>query len=140
MPGGVVAIERTGYADPSLQVLAALSKLGGLAAVARSNIQGHERFGCARDGVVLFDAHEFMYIEKEEVDGVPSALRPLFDSSWVDLVGLDDDGDERDDDDWDGVVTAIAMAVEHTGVTFGSDDLVRASETRAYPVRTLTYR
>src|SRR5688572_1261634 len=34
--GGVVAFEHTGYADPSPRVLAALSALGGAAAVTRS--------------------------------------------------------------------------------------------------------
>ena len=51
--GGVVAIEHTGCADPSLDTLALLSAPSGGAAVVRSNIQDHVRFGCARDGVVV---------------------------------------------------------------------------------------
>lgn len=38
--GGAVAFEHTG------------------AAVTRSHIRGHERFGCATDGVLVFDAEE----------------------------------------------------------------------------------
>lgn len=71
--GGVIAIEHTGYADPSPRVLAALSELGGTAAVARSNIQAHERFGCARDGVLVFDADEFVYVDEHEKEAVPAA-------------------------------------------------------------------
>ena len=44
VPGGVLAIEMTGYGDPSLTSLAFLSKAGA-SAVVRSNIKAHNRFG-----------------------------------------------------------------------------------------------
>src|SRR5689334_18946528 len=46
VPGGVLAIELTGYGDPSTADLLSLSA-DGAAAVVRSNIQAHDRFGCA---------------------------------------------------------------------------------------------
>jgi len=131
--GGVVAFEHTGYADPHPRVLAELSTLGGAAAVARSNIQAHERFGCARDGVVLFDADEFMYVDAGEKEAVPAELRPMFDSAWVDLSAEDDA-----DTDVSGYV-AFAMAVAHTGVVVTGDDLSRAVQEGYHRVRSLTY-
>lgn len=83
--GGVVAFELTGYADPSPRVLAALSALRGAAAVTRFNVMAHERFGCARDGVIVFDADEFMYVTEQEKEGVPPELRPMFDSAGANL-------------------------------------------------------
>ena len=44
----VVAVEYSGYHDPSVATLAALSAVGRRAAVARSNIDAQVRFGCAR--------------------------------------------------------------------------------------------
>jgi hypothetical protein len=130
---GVVAFEHTGYADPSPRVLAALSALGGAAAVTRSNIQAHERFGCARDGVVLFDADEFMYVEEHEKESVPSELRPMFDSAWVDLDAA------GDDDEGVGGFVGYAMAATHTGVVVTAEDLARAEQQGYHRVRTLTY-
>ena len=131
--GGVVAFELTGYADPSPRVLAALSALGGAAAVTRSDIQAHERFGCARDGVVVFDAHEYMYVTEQEKDAVPPELRPMFDSA---RVNLDADGD--DDEGGSGFV-GYAMAAIHTGVVVTGEDLTRAAQQGWHRVRTLTY-
>ncbi len=130
--GGVIAFEHTGYADPSPRVLAALSELGGAAAVTRSNIQAHERFGCATDGVLVFDADEFMYVEK---DALPRELLPMFESVWVDLGGDGDDGDHEDA----GGFVAYAMAAKHTGVVVTSDDLRRAVQQGYHRVPTLTY-
>jgi hypothetical protein len=130
--GGVVAFEHSGYADPSRSVLAALSELGGAAAVTRSNIQAHERFGCARAGELEFDANEFTFVDEEEKALVPAELRPLFDSAWVDL-----DADDEDDasDEWVG----LAMAVLYTGVRITTADLVTARELGYHRVPTLTY-
>ena len=130
--GGVVAFEHTGYADPSPAVLGALSALGGAAAVTRDNIMAHERFGCARDGAVLFDADEFRYVADREKDSVPPELRPLFDSASVDL---ESDGD----DDAGGGFVGYAMAATHTGVVVTGDDLSRAVRQGYHRVRTLTY-
>ena len=49
VPGGVLAIELSGYGDPSMADLASLSA-SGASAVVRSNVQAHYRFGCARAG------------------------------------------------------------------------------------------
>ena len=129
--GGVVAFEHTGYADPSPRVLAALSSLGGAAAVTRSNIQAHERFGCARDGRVVFDADEFMYVDEEQKESVPLELRPMFDSARVGLDGDDDEGAS-------GFI-GYAMAAIHTGVVVTGEDLIRAVQPGYHRVRTLTY-
>lgn len=130
--GGVVAFEHTGYADPSPRVLGALSALAGAAAVTRDNIMAHERFGCARDGVVLFDADEFRYTEEREKASVPHELRPLFDSAWASL-------DSDSDDDGDLGFVGYAMAAVHTGVVVTADDLIRAMREGYHRVRTLTY-
>lgn len=130
--GGVVALEHTGYADPSPRVLAALSALGGAAAVTRSDIQAHERFGCARDGAVVFDAHEFMYVDEREKESVPAELRPMFDRAGADL---DDDGD----DDVPTGFIGYAMAAKHTGLVVTAADLARAVRQGYHRVPTLTY-
>src|SRR6476661_2173942 len=119
--------------DWSAYALAEVATLGGAAAVARSNIQGHERFGCARDGVVLFDADEFMYVDAGDKEAVPAELRPMFDSAWVDLSAEDDA-----DTDVSGYV-AFAMAVAHTGVVVTGDDLSRAVQEGYHRVRNLSY-
>lgn len=116
-------------------MLAALSALGGAAAVTRSNIQAHERFGCARDGVVVFDADEFMYVEEQEKESVPPELRPMFDSAWV---NLDADADADGDEEGSGFV-GYAMAATHTGVVVTGEDLTRAVQQGYHRVRTLTY-
>ena len=62
-------------------------------AVVRHNIQAHLRFGAARDGELVFDDDEYLYVE--DPSSVPAELRPLFDLVWVDLDldhDLDDDG------------------------------------------------
>lgn len=116
-------------------MVAELSAVGGAAAVARSNIQAHERFGCARDGAVLFDADEFMYVEEEEKAGVPSELLTMFDAAWVDL-----DSDEGDaEPGWAGIVHAIAMASAFTGLAVTSDDLRRAMDLGYHRIETMTY-
>lgn len=128
--GGVVAFEHTGYADPSTRVLSALSELGGATAATRSNIQAHERFGCAQNGSVEFDAHEFMYVDESEKNRVPSQLRPMFDAA---CTALDTDTEA---DGFHG----CAMAAVYTGVVVTSDDLERAVSLGYHKVRTLTYR
>jgi hypothetical protein len=70
--GGVLAVEYTGYADPTVDALCAMSRGGGAAAVVRNNEQALLRFGCARDEELVVDAHGFL-------DEVPSGLQPLLD-------------------------------------------------------------
>jgi len=133
--GGVIAIERSGYADPSTHALGLMSAGGGAAAVARSNIQAHERFGCARDGVLIFDDNEFTFIDREKRAKLPLELVAVFDSAWVDL-----DEDEDDvDADLAGLFTAMAMVTVFTGVSATAQDLQRAQDGGYYRVRTFTY-
>jgi hypothetical protein len=114
--GGVLAMETTGFADPSNATLRELSRGGRTAAVARSNILGHVRFGYARNGEIVFDENEYMYVE--DFDAFPEEVRELAELTWDDLEGdLDDDGP-------DGLAVAMAMAVQVTGVTVTADDLV----------------
>lgn len=109
VPGGVLAVEDSGYADPPNAALVALSAGGRSVAVVRDNIQAHTRFGCARDGVLLFDADEYTFVADRS--GVPAELRPLFDRAWVDLEA-DDDGDEGEPP----LTVALAMAELVTGI------------------------
>jgi len=110
VPGGVLAIEWSGYGDPSLAQLRSLTRDGGTAAVVRDNIQAHIRFGYARDGEVLFDEDEYVY--DADPDEVPSELRPLFDLVYDDL----EDDDEDEDDAPSAFVVGLAMAELVTGV------------------------
>ncbi|WP_344007796.1 DUF6461 domain-containing protein [Nocardioides lentus] len=132
--GGVLALEHSGYADPSLDVLARLSSFGGSAAVARSNIKAQDRFGCAADGEVVFDAAEYPFVEVEEKQPLPSRLRPLFDTAWVDLDAPDDVEPEADP-----TLVAITMACDVTGLEPTVADLERAREATYHQVPVLTY-
>jgi hypothetical protein len=107
VPGGVLAVELSGYGDPSLADLASLSKAGA-AALVRCNIQAHHRFGAARAGELIFDDDEYIYLR--DPDRIPAELRPLFDAAWVDLDS--DDDDERADP----LATGLAMAEMVTGI------------------------
>jgi hypothetical protein len=118
--GGVLAIEPSGYGDPTNSALAAMSGGGRSAAVARSNIQAHERFGCARDGQLAFDDDEFNYLE--DPSGVPDELRPLFDLAWDDLE------DDEPGGELSGVIVALAMCEAWTGVPITAGDFVSARE------------
>lgn len=112
VPGGVLAIEPTGFGDPTRTALVELSCSGRAAAVARSNVLAHVRFGCARDGALIFDDNEYMYARDPSV--VPDELRALFDLVWDDLSG-EPDG-EDDDEGPDGLSVSMAMAEAVTGI------------------------
>ena len=129
---GVLAAEDTGYADPPTSALVALSAGGRSAAVVRDNIQAHTRFACARDGALLFDADEYVFVEDRS--GVPTELRPLFDRAWVDL-----DADEADPED--ALAVALAMAELVTGIQVTVEDVEQAGSRDAVrlPVPTLRY-
>jgi hypothetical protein len=136
VPGGVVAVEPTGFGDPTRTVLAALSSDGHSAAVVRTNVLAHVRFGCARDGRLLFDDNEYVYVEDPEV--VPSELRSLFDLAWDDLSTdpTGDEGAEDDDEDDDGpdaVVVGLAMAELVTGVELTPGQVEALVESAYHP-------
>ena len=134
--GGVVAVEHTGYADPSVGALVQLSSGGRKAAVVRDNIQAHVRFGGARDGALLFDDNEYIFIGADDRSRVPDELRPLFDLAWVDV-----DADEQDTEA-DPVAVAWAMAEVVTGVVLTEEDFTRLAElprSEWHGVRTMSY-
>lgn len=132
--GGVLAVESTGYGDPTLAALRALSENGGAAAVVRSNIQAHLRFGCARNGELLFDDDEYMYIDDPHV--VPEELRPLFDLAWDDLEG---GATEEDEEGPDGFVVGLAMAELITGVEVTSDQVAALYQSGFFAAPSLVY-
>lgn len=129
--GGVLAIEQSGFADPTRETLRSLSSGGRAAAVARSNILAHERFGCARDGEILFDDNEYMYVD--DTSDVPDEIRPLFDLVWDDLEG------EIVGPDLDSLTVSLALAEAITGVELTEADLVRVLEGPFHRVRSLVY-
>lgn len=132
VPGGVVAFELSGYGDPSLASLRTLSSNGGAVAVVRSNVQHRLRFGCARDGRVLFDDGDFAY--RPTAEGVPAELRASFDSV---VVGRDLDG--YSENGRDGFATALAMAEAITGVRVSEEHARGLQELRYYRAPTLVY-
>lgn len=136
--GGVLAIEHTGYADPSVAALVQLSSGGRTAVVVRDNIQAHVRFACARDGALLFDDDEYIFIDDEDRSRVPDELRPLFDLAWIDVEA--DDHDEDDEADPTGV--ALAMSELATGIVLTAEDFERLEELPRdawHAVRTMRY-
>jgi hypothetical protein len=117
VPGGVLAVELSGFGDPSNADLAALSALPALpggSAVTRSNVLAHYRFGCARNGELLFDDDEFIFTDRPEA--VPAELRPLFDLVHDDLSDEDSENDGEDDDTPPPFAVGLAMAEAITGV------------------------
>jgi hypothetical protein len=132
VPGGVVAVELSGYGDPSLADLAALSEAGA-AAVVRGNIQGHYRFGCARAGELVFDDDEFIYLD--DPGRVPAELRPLFDAAWDDVEDEDGDGEQRADPFSSG----LAMAEHVTGLELTEDLVAAVLESDFFSAPSLRY-
>lgn len=90
--------------------------------------------------MLVFDAHEFMYVDETEKGTVPPELRSMFDSVWVDLDADDDSGNDSEDDDWASGFVGYDMAATCTGVVVTEEDLRRAVEQGYHRVRTLTYR
>lgn len=130
VPGGVLAVELTGYGDPSLADLASLSRTGA-AAVARSNIQAHYRFAAARAGEIVVDDDEYIYLR--DIDRVPAGLRPLFDAAWVDL-------DSEDDDECaDPLATGLAMAELVTGIELSDEQVAAVLEAEFFHGPSLRY-
>ncbi|WP_408898544.1 hypothetical protein ACJ5H2_05385 [Nocardioides sp. R1-1] len=131
--GGVLAVEPTGFGDPAVETLRALSAGGRAAAVLTSNIEAFERFGAARNGELLFDAAEFMYIEDPEI--VPAEIRPLFDLVWDDLKGepvIGEDGPNS---------SAVAMAMSEvvTRVVVTADDMAAVTGAPYFSAPSLVY-
>lgn len=131
--GGVIAMESTGYADPTNDALVSLSSDGRSAAVTRSNIQAHVRFGCARDGVLLFDNDEYTFLDAQDLDSVPAEIRPLFDLAWEDL---DEDVEVKD---VNTLAVGLAMAEVMTGVAVTAEGLLKAHAGGYHRVRSLQY-
>jgi hypothetical protein len=131
VPGGVVAMESSGYADPSNSTLRLLSSEGRRAAVVRSNIQ-RERFGCASNGELIFESDDFTYVDN--LVPVPAELRTLFGQVWD---NLEDDDFEPD---VEPLAVAMAMAEVITGITITAEDLVRAAAAGYYRAPSLVYR
>nr|WP_227467538.1 DUF6461 domain-containing protein [Nocardioides lijunqiniae] len=125
VPGGVFAIEVSGYGDPPSATLTSLAAEGGAAAVVRNNVQARMRFGCAKDGHVVFDADDYMY---EDPSRVPVSLRPLFDLVHDDLTG------ETDDDAPDEFAVGLAMSEVITGIRLSADDVAAIQESRFFMV------
>ncbi len=130
VPGGVLAVELSGFGDPSRADLTSLSKAGA-AAVIRSNILAHYRFGAARDGELIFDDDEYIYMR--EPDGVPAALRPLFDAAWNDLDSEDDV--ERAHP----LATGLAMAELVTGIELSKEQVAAVLEAEFFLAPSLRY-
>lgn len=133
--GGVLATEDTGYADPPNSALVALSQGGRAAAVVRDNIQAHSRFGCARDGQLLFDSSEYTFLEDRSK--VPEELRSLFDLAWIDL----EDDDDAGDDAADPTAVGLAMAEIITGIRLTPSEVTALESATAsvVAVRTMKY-
>jgi hypothetical protein len=115
IPGGVLAVEATGFGDPANADLAALSANGG-AAVTRSNILAHYRFGCARAGELVFDADEYIYIE--DPDTVPDELQDLFRLVYDELAEEPNDAEDRDP-----FAVGLAMCEVVTGLEVSADQV-----------------
>lgn len=132
--GGVLATEDTGYADPPNSVLVALSEGGRAAAVVRDNIQAHCRFGCARDGELVFDEDEYTFLEDR--DSVPHEVRALFDLAWIDLTE-----DELDPQEDDSTAVGLAMAEVVTSIHLTSTDAanLEGDDATVIAVRQLQY-
>ena len=130
--GGVLATEITGYGDPSLESLQRLSADGRAAAVVRGNIQGHYRFGYARDGAVLFDDDEYTWVDDRDV--VPDEIRALFDLAWD-----DPDSEEMDEDAPDSMAVGLAMGETVTGLRITRADAEAVTTGPAFPGPMLVY-
>lgn len=115
VPGGVLAMEITGYGDPAGSVLGTLSADGRKAAVMRSNIMAHVRFGCALDGQLVFDDDEFRYYVDDQ-EAVPDDLRPLF--------------AEADAEDW--TLVGFALAERFTGIEVAPESVELLQESGFY--------
>ncbi len=121
IPGGVLGLEHTGYGDPTLNKLRKLSEDGGAAAVVRNNVMAHLRFGCARDGELLFDDDEFMYTDHPET--VPAELRELFDLVYDDFETDDTEHTDEPGEDTNPFAVGLAMSEAITGIRLILDDI-----------------
>lgn len=132
---GVLAVELSGYADPSLAALRLLTRGGRAAAVVRDDIKAHLRFAGARDGEIVFDDDSINILDADDAGRLPDALRPLFDQAWG--SGADDDPDDEALER--AFPTALAMAEIVTGVRLTADDLRAAHEAGYRPAPTMRY-
>ncbi|KRF17013.1 hypothetical protein ASG90_06665 [Nocardioides sp. Soil797] len=131
VPGGVLAVEPTGFGDPTCAALQRLS-VGGAAAVVRHNVLAHLRFGCARDGELLFDDNEYMFVEDPDV--VPTELRPLFDLVWTDL-----EDEDEDEDEFNGFDVGLAMGEQVTGIRLTADHVAELDRSEYFRAPSQVY-
>jgi Family of unknown function (DUF6461) len=136
VPGGVLAVEPTGFGDPTRAALVELSRDGRAAAVVRNNVLAHLRFGCARDARLLFDDNEYMYVP--DPAGVPAELRPFIDLVWQ-KIGDEDDEPRDDEEGPDGFPVALAMAEKVTGVAVTYQNVETIQSADYHPAPTLRY-
>jgi Family of unknown function (DUF6461) len=136
VPGGVVAVEPTGFGDPTRAALVELSRDGRASAVVRNNVLAHLRFGCARDGRLVFDDNEYMYVP--DPAAAPEELRPLIDLVWQ-KIGDEDEEPGPEEEGPDGLPVALAMAETVTGVAVTSEDVEAIQNARYHPAPTLRY-
>jgi hypothetical protein len=132
VPGGVVGIETSGYGDPTLGALRELSASGRAAAVVRSNIDGQIRFGCARDGELLYDNDEYIYAE--DISDVPAEVRSLFELAWDDL-----EDEDEDDDGPSALAVGLAMAEVVTGIELTAEQVAEVEAAEFFKAPTLVY-
>ena len=99
--------------------------------MARHNIQAHCRFGYARDGQLIFDDDEYVFVE--ELDEVPEEVRDLAALVWDNL----DDDERTGEHGWLDV--AFTMAEQVTGIAVSADDLRRAHDAGFHLAPSLTY-
>ena len=109
----MLAVEITGFGDPSKADLVALS-MSGAASVVRSNILAHYRFGCARAGELLFDADEYIFVE--DLDAVPAELQDMFRLVCDDLADEPNHVEHRDP-----FAVGLAMCEVVTGLEVSAD-------------------
>lgn len=117
-----------GYVDDADVSAYALADIEG--GVVRDNIKAHLRFGSARDGAIVFDAHEYTWVDKELV---PAELRELFDTAWFDPDAPIENMEHN------GFAIGLAMAEVITGLRLTADDLTRAGAAGYRPAPCFLY-
>lgn len=136
VPEGVIAVEPTGFGDPTRAALVELSRSARASAVVRNNVLAHLRFGCARDGELLFDDNEFMYVP--DPAEAPEELRPLVELVWQ-RIGDEDEEPGDEEEGPDGFPVALAMAETATGIALTAENVVAIQSASYHPAPTLRY-
>ncbi|MFS3129085.1 hypothetical protein ACLM5J_11855 [Nocardioides sp. Bht2] len=129
--GGVLAVELTGYGDPTRSALAKLSAIGGSAAVVRDDIDAITRFAAATDGALVFDGDEYAFVDDPAL--YPDHLRSIASRAWVDLSKPLTDTEE------DPFTVGLELITAHTGLTFGMAEIESTAERSGFSAPTLVY-